>query len=147
MLRQDWKRIPYNHRGESAKCVPLLPSVCRSSSQPKQRQQAGVQARPAPVTGKFLRECLPPSVFSSPFHPRVRAHSPSFVATLERPPQPARRQVFAVPFAGDEHPPGMPVPSLPFMSRETERANPSLRYLAFPLGSDLITSVHMSYAS
>ena len=36
----------------------------------------------------------------------------------------AIRHVFAQPFAGDEHPPGMPAPSRPFLLCETEHPKP-----------------------
>ena len=51
-----------------------------------------------------------------------------------------------LPWAGDEHPPGMRIPSLPFLLCETEHANPNLTYMGICIfGSDLIASVFMYY--
>lgn len=156
LQRQGWKKIFRTTTGVSARnvchfCLQLAAASASQFSQPTQASKS--KQSPAPVTDKFPREYLPPCFFLLPFTPRVRAQSLSPVATLERPllPLDARSSPCR---SGDEHPPGMPLEVCPPFLFPSCRAkpcsvhpNPSLRYLAFLLGSDLITSVHVSSAS
>ena len=84
--------------------------------------------------GHKLPSASPPVAFAPPF---TFAHShrslpwPSF--SWRRQSGAVLHRVFVGLFADDEHPPGMPSPSLPFLLCETEHANPNLNYLCSDL--------------
>ena len=84
--------------------------------------------------GHKLPSASPPVAVAPPF---TFAHShrslpwPSF--SWRRQSSAVLHRVFVGPFAGDEHPPGMPSPSLPSLLCETEHASPNLSYLCSDL--------------
>jgi hypothetical protein len=97
------------------------------------QNQSSIQACSSPgqiCTGPdCVHHCL---FFSLPLRVRARALSLSLVATTRRSPRlpTPGAEVFVGPYAGDEHPPGMPIPYFPFLLCETEHINPNLIYLA-----------------